>query len=234
MGKSITRKCWNEKKRAGAKKDRGQRRRGEILRSEVCLLRSSCNFWGKPRAAPDRPTISWARASGQPALGLPSLLALVHVVLQSHIFRNDEALRVCQKYDHAFLNLPQDSRGERESPFPSIPRKESLWFPFPNYGNEFFPSLPVPEIRECSFLIPFPFPNFGNRFFHSLQIPEFWEWLFLIPFPFPNFGNVFFPFPSRSRISGMELSIPVPVPKRPKVIPAHPCAGITPFGFNSL
>ena len=100
MGKSITRKCWNEKKRAGAKKDRGQRRRGEILRSEVCWLRSSCNFWGKPRAAPDRPTISRARASGQPALGDPRLLALVHVVLQLDVFsfRNDQALIVSSRW----------------------------------------------------------------------------------------------------------------------------------------
>ena len=34
---------------------------------------------------------------------------------------------------------------------------------------------------------------------------------------------VFFPLPSRSQTSGIELSIPVPVPERPKVIPAHPC-----------
>ena len=36
------------------------------------------------------------------------------------------------------------------------------------------------------FFIPFPFPNFGNRFFHSLPVPELWEWKFFIPFPFPN------------------------------------------------
>ena len=75
---------------------------------------------------------------------------------------------------------------------------------------------------EWIFFIPFPFPNLGNRFFHSLPIPEFWECLFFIPFPFPNLGNWFFPFPSRSRTSGMELSIPVPVPELPNVIPAHP------------
>ena len=92
------------------------------------------------------------------------------------------------------------SRGEREFPFPSIPKNESLWFPFPNYGNGFFHSLPVPEFRECFFFIPFPFPNYGNGFFsfpsrsrivgmdffHSLPVPELWEWIFLIPFPFPN------------------------------------------------
>ena len=90
-------------------------------------------------------------------------------------------------------------------------------------GMDFFHSLPVPELWEWIFFIPFPFPNFGNRFFHSLPIPEFWEWFFFIPFPFPNWGNGFFQFPSRSRTSGMELSIPVPVPELLNVIPAHPC-----------
>ena len=37
-------------------------------------------------------------------------------------------------------------------------------------------------------------------FFHSLPVPEFRECFFLIPFPFPIFGNGFFQFPSRSRI----------------------------------
>ena len=98
-------------------------------------------------------------------------------------------------------------------------------------GMDFFHSLPVPELWEWIFFIPFPFPNFGNRFFHSLPIPEFWEWFFFIPFPFPNWGNGFFQFPSRSRTSGMELSIPVPVPELPNVIPAHPCQ--TSGGRNS-
>ena len=57
-------------------------------------------------------------------------------------------------------------------------------------------------------------------FFHSLPVPELWEWFFFIPFPFPNCGNVFFQFPSRSRTSGMELSIPVP--ELPNVLTAHP------------
>ena len=68
----------------------------------------------------------------------------------------------------------------------------------------------------------FPFPNFGNRFFHSLPIPKFWECFFFIPFPFPNWGNGFFQFPSRSRNSGMELSIPVPVPELRNFNPDHP------------
>merc|ERR1711910_81136 len=54
------------------------------------------------------------------------------------------------------------------------------------------------------FFIPFPFPNFGNVFFHSLPVPEFWEWIFsfpsrsrilgmdfFIPFPFPNLQKSF-------------------------------------------
>ena len=99
-----------------------------------------------------------------------------------------------------------DIRGEREFPFQSIPKNESLWFSFRNYGNGFFHSLPVPEIRECFFFIPFPFPNYGNGFFsfpsrsrivgmdffHSLPVPEFREWIFSIPFPFLNW-----PFQSR-------------------------------------
>ena len=43
---------------------------------------------------------------------------------------------------------------------------------------------------------------------------------FFIPFPFTNWGNGLFQFPSLSRTSGMELSIPVP--ELPNVIPAHP------------
>ena len=82
---------------------------------------------------------------------------------------------------------------------------------------DFFHSLPIPELWEWIFFIPFPFPNFGNRFFHSLPIPKFWECFFFIPFPFLNWGNGFFQFPSHSRTSGMELSIPVPVPKLPNM-----------------
>ena len=31
------------------------------------------------------------------------------------------------------------------------------------------------------FFIPFPFPNFRNAFFHSLPVPELWEWIFSFP-----------------------------------------------------
>merc|ERR1719429_51906 len=47
----------------------------------------------------------------------------------------------------------------------------------------------------------------------SDSLPEFREWIFFIPFPFPNFGNGFFPFPSRSRISGMDFFHSLPVPE---------------------
>ena len=112
------------------------------------------------------------------------------------------------------------SRGEQEFPFPSIPKNESLWFPFPNYGNGFFHSLPVPEFRECFFFIPFPFPNYGNGFFfipfpfpncgngffHSLPVPELWEWTFFIPFPFPNL-----PFSQMGILTGIEILWEIPV-----------------------
>ena len=75
------------------------------------------------------------------------------------------------------------------------------------------------RIMGMDFFISFLFPNFGNVFFYSLPVPKLWE--------------LFFSFPSRSRIEGkgffnprtlgMELSIPVPVPELPNVIPAHPC-----------
>ena len=66
----------------------------------------------------------------------------------------------------AFLDLKffrRDCRGEREFPFSSISRIESLWFPSPNYGSRFFHSLPVPEFLEC-------------HFFHFHPVSEFWAW----------------------------------------------------------
>ena len=78
------------------------------------------------------------------------------------------------------------NRGEREFPFLSIPKNESLWFPFSNYGDGFFHSLPVPEFWECLFSFPSRSRIMGLVFFHSLPIPELWEWIFFIPFPFLN------------------------------------------------
>ena len=84
----------------------------------------------------------------------------------------------CMHYVQFTMHNPQCTmhlhiRGEREFPFPVIPKNGGLWFPSRISGMDFF---------------------------HSLSVPEFWEWFFFIPFPFPNFGNGFFPFPSRSRI----------------------------------
>ena len=98
-------------------------------------------------------------------------------------------------------------------PFPVIPKNGGLWFPFPNFGNGFFHSLPVPEFREWIFFIPFPFPNFGNGFFSFPSRSRILGIDFFIPFPFPNFGNGFFSFPSRSRIEGMGFFNSLPVPE---------------------
>ena len=53
------------------------------------------------------------------------------------------------------------------------------------------------------FFIPFPFPNFGNAFFHSLPVPEFWEWIFLFPSHSRILGMGFFnslPVPEPSKV----------------------------------
>ena len=81
-------------------------------------------------------------------------------------------------FNHCNFSFPSRSR--------SFPRMEA--------------SDSLPEFREWIFFIPFPFPNFGNGFFpfpsrsqisgmdffHSFPVPEFREWFFSIPFPFPN------------------------------------------------
>ena len=85
-------------------------------------------------------------------------------------------------------------------PFPVIPKNGGLWFPFPNFGNGFFHSLPVPEFWEWIFFIPFPFPNFGNGIFSFPSHSRNLGMDFFIPFPFPNFGNGLFQFPFPSRI----------------------------------
>ena len=64
------------------------------------------------------------------------------------------------------------SRGEREFPFLYIPKNGGLWFPFPNFGNGFFHSLPVPEFRECLFSFPSRSQTLGMKIFHSLPVPE--------------------------------------------------------------
>ena len=42
------------------------------------------------------------------------------------------------------------------------------------------------RIVEMDFFILFPFLNYGNGFFHSLPVLELWEWIIFIPFTFPN------------------------------------------------
>ena len=95
-------------------------------------------------------------------------------------------------------------------PFPVIPKNGGLWFPFPNFGNGFFHSLPVPEFWEWIFFIPFPFPNFGNGIFSFPSHSRNLGLDFFIPFPFPNFGNGLFQFPSRSRTLKSHSRSPLP------------------------
>ena len=64
--------------------------------------------------------------------------------------------------------------------------------PFPELWEWIFSFPSRSWISGMLFFIPFPFPNYGNGFFHSLPVPELWEWIFFIPFPFPNCGNGFF------------------------------------------
>ena len=84
----------------------------------------------------------------------------------------------------------------RSRPFPGIIAYDSrsrisgmfffIPFPFPNFGNAFFHSLPVPKFWEWIFSFPSRSRILGMGFFNSLPVPELWEWNFLFPFPFPN------------------------------------------------
>ena len=84
----------------------------------------------------------------------------------------------------------------RSRPFPGIIASDSrsrilgmfffIPFPFPNFGNAFFHSLPVPEFWEWIFLFPSRSRILGMGFFNSLPVPELWEWNFLFPFPNPQ------------------------------------------------
>ena len=53
--------------------------------------------------------------------------------------------------------------------------------PVPVQSQEWKP-LSRSLIMGMDFFIPFPFPNFRNAFFHSLPVPELWEWVFSFPF----------------------------------------------------
>ena len=58
-----------------------------------------------------------------------------------------------------------EGRGEREFPFPTIPRNTSLPFPFPKIWNDLLIPVPVPKSWEWYF--SFPFAKFGGAIFHS-------------------------------------------------------------------
>ena len=66
----------------------------------------------------------------------------------------------------------------------------------------------------------------GMYFFYPLPVAEFWKYFLSFPSCSRILGMGFFPFPSRSWTSGIELHIPVPVPERQEVIPAHPWLSI--------
>ena len=61
-------------------------------------------------------------------------------------------------------------QGWAEFPFRSISKNEWLWFPLPNYGNEFFHSLPIPEFREWVFFLPTSSRTSGMEL--SIPFPE--------------------------------------------------------------
>ena len=90
------------------------------------------------------------------------------------------------------------------------------------------------------FFIPFPFPNWGNGFFHSLHVPELREWNYPFPFLFPN-SQMSFPLTPvplwnmKTQIMKTYLSTP-PNPDQmlSKAVPAHKEAlNLSPPPFSS-
>ena len=79
-------------------------------------------------------------------------------------------------------------------PFPIISRNDNVSFPFPKVRKEFFIHVPVSKNWECYF------------YSRSQKL------------------GMQFPSCSRSQNLECQFSIPVPVPKSPKVLPAHPCS----------
>ena len=59
-------------------------------------------------------------------------------------------------------------------------------FPFSNFGNAFFHSLPVPEFGIAFFSFPSRPRILGMVFFRSLPIPELRKWSYPFPFLFPT------------------------------------------------
>ena len=75
------------------------------------------------------------------------------------IFRVDPGRKKSKKVNKILFPFP--------FPFPVIPKNGGLWFPFPNFGNGFFHSLPVPQFWECFF----PFPSSSRTSGMELLIP---------------------------------------------------------------
>ena len=99
----------------------------------------------------------------------------------------------------------QNVSGIKKWNYEKLPLNFAMQFPFPVIsGNN---------------NVLFPFPKCGNGI--SIPVPKNWDGIF--PFPFPKVGNEIFH--SRSQSLGMGWAIPVPVPKWPEVIPAHPWGG---------
>ena len=92
--------------------------------------------------------------------------------------------------------FPGVSGNSRSRPFPRMTASDSC-----------------SQIMGMDFFFPFPFLNFRNVFFHSLPVPKLWECFFFIPFLFPNCGHGFFSFPSRSRIVVMDFFNSLPIPE---------------------
>ena len=77
------------------------------------------------------------------------------------------------------------------------------------------------------FFIPFPFPNFGNVFFHSHPVPEFWEWFFSFPSFYWIVGMDFFhslPIP-KFAISQMGIKTGIGLGKLSKTFKRYPLNG---------
>ena len=95
-------------------------------------------------------------------------------------------LMSCAELNHLLLNWTLKSLASPASQAPPSPQSGVSWNsrsrPFPRIKA----SDSLSWIMGMDFFIPFPFPNFGNGLFNSLPVPELWEWNFLFPFPFLN------------------------------------------------
>ena len=140
--------------------------------------------------------------AGNPVSGLSDVLSLIVDTRSTNDEEKEFSISISKIFQQKNLKKQCLNLNDRVS-------GNSRSRPFPRMKASDFLS----RIMGMDFFIPFPFPNFGNVFFHSLPVPELWEWVFFIPFPFPNCGNGFFSFPSRSRIVGMDFFNSLPIPE---------------------